>query len=81
MAQSLLLMSKGVFGFQTSLGQLGSEAAICQPKTRLFFSVGEKMCKRWFWKLASLSVGSYTGGGSFTREFERQVIICRASPP
>jgi hypothetical protein len=40
----------------------GTEAGIYGPKTRLFFLLGEEICKRRLWKRASLTIGSSVGG-------------------
>ena len=56
----------------------GTKAGINWPKMRLLFSLGKEICRRRLWKGASLSIGSSDGGmwrgGSFTGDFERQVI-------
>ena len=68
-----------LFALQTALGENGGpNSGIHGPKTRLLFSPSKEIClKKW----ASLSIGDPVGetwSGSFTGDYERQVIIRRA---
>jgi hypothetical protein len=55
----------------------GTKAQIYGPNTKLFFSLSKDRNKRRFWKGARHSTGAPLGknggGGSITRDFERQV--------